>query len=170
MRNWMLLVLGVTACGKASAVPADVKETKEVVVTDAERQRMVESVTAWVKWNAEAWERGDIAALMETYLPGDSLVSMTQGKLYAARNSVEHMLDGISTDSDRHTEWQIYKIDVLAPDVAALALSFSYQGKHADKKPFDTRGVYTAVLAEKGGHLRIVQEHQSMPCTSRVQS
>jgi hypothetical protein len=175
MRNVTLLLLGVAAWqpgageGRSadSAVREDAREdavdVSEVTVTDAERRRMEDSVQTWVKMTADLWVQGDSAGLMDTYLPGDSVVVASEGEMIRTRDLAAMFAAGLGATSERKNTYQIHKIDVLAPGVAAVALSFQYQGKAADKQPFNPHGVHTAVLAERDGRLRIIQEHQSRP-------
>jgi ketosteroid isomerase-like protein len=147
---------GITACGDSDPAPlpvgaADktVTATAATAVGDIERNRMVDSVRAWVRLTADLWMKADSVGLMEQYLNEDSLVSVTQGVPTVARDSIEHMLDGIAKTSNRHIDVQIHRIDVLAPGIAALTMSFHFQGNDPDKKHFDSQGIYSAVAAER---------------------
>ena len=167
MRNWFVLVLGMVACNKPASSPARDDATRatteaSATVTDAERQRMEQAVTAWIKTTMDQWEQGDSAALMGTYAPTGPLVSAGNGELITARDSVANMLAGLSQTSDRKASYQSPKIDVLAPGIAAVTLTYRFEGKTPDKKAFSNGGAYSAVLAERDGKLQIVQEHQSM--------
>jgi uncharacterized protein (TIGR02246 family) len=170
MRNWMLLLLGAAACGKASAVPANVKEAKQALVTDAERERMEDSTKAWVQMCATKWEQGDSATLMGVYPTTGPLVSVSNGELYTSRDSIAHFLTGVTRLTDRKAGFQIHHIDVPAPGVAAVVLSYRYESTNPEKKHLVDRGVYTAVLVERDGHLQLIQEHQSASPDSKKDS
>jgi len=169
MRSWMLLLLGLTACGKSAATVAGEeanKSTTLAAVTDAERRRMEAAVDEWAQWCAERWEQGDSAALMTTYPASGPLMSVTDGRLDTTRASVARYLSGLDKIEDRKVSFEIQRIDVLAPGLAAVTLRYRYQGNRTGTGPSDDRGLYTAVLAERGGHLEIVQEHQSASSAS----
>jgi hypothetical protein len=71
---------GITACGDSDPAPlpvgaADktVTATAATAVGDIERNRMVDSVRAWVRLTADLWMKADSVGLMEQYLNEDSL-------------------------------------------------------------------------------------------------
>ena len=121
---------------------------------------MEDSVKAWLTMVDDRWEHGDSAALLDTYLPTGSLVSATDGQIMTSRDSAAQFLTGLSQMTDAKATYGDAKIGVLAPGVAAVTVPYDFQGKNQGKQ-FEFRGVYSAVLAERDGRLRIVQEHQS---------
>ena len=163
MRNALLLLLGVTACGRSAASTVDDKKREAGTVTADERRRMEDSVHAWLTRVFHDWERGDSAALMATYLPGAGpLVSAGDGELYTSRDSVAAFLTGVSQTTGKHASFEKPLVDVLAPGVAAATYKIQFGGVNPNKEKFERRGVYSVVVVEREGHLHIVQEHQSL--------
>ena len=108
---------------------------------------------------------GDAGAMLPTgrYT---SLVSATDGELYTSRDSVAQFYAGLKPTDARKATYQTPLVDVLAPGVAAVTVAFRASGISQGQK-FDHRGVYSAVLIERDGHLRIVQEHESFVPSSK---
>ena len=163
MRNVLLLLLGVTACGRSAASTVAERKPEAGTVTADERRRMEDSVHAWLARTFHDWEQGDSAALMATYLPGDGLlVSAGDGELYTSRDSVAAFLTGISQTTGKHASFEKPLVDVLAPGVAAATYKIQFGGVNPNKEKFERRGVYSVVVVEREGTLHIVQEHQSL--------
>jgi hypothetical protein len=54
-------------------------------------------------------------------------------------------------------------VDVLAPDAAAITITFSSAGiDPKTRKRSEVEGAYTAVLAVREGKTRALQQHQSI--------
>lgn len=165
MRNWMLLLLAASACQPAeSAVREDAVKVSEVTVSDAERQRMEDSTKAWIAKVDKHQEAKDSAGLMDTYLPGPRIVAAANGQLFTVRDS---SAAGISRfyQAVRAVTQDVGEpyIDVVAPGVAALTYPYTYTATSKKGKTWTVHGVYSAVLAERDGRLRIIQEHYSEP-------
>ena len=163
VRNVLLLLLGVTACKAASAVPAAVKTTDEVTVTADERGRMEDSVHVWIGNTFLDWEQADSARLMDTYLPGaEAVVSAGGGELITSRDSVAQFLAGLGQTTGRRASFETpssmsWRLEWPRPRIAS-----SLRVTTPKKQKVTHRGVYSAVLVEREGHLHIVQEHQSL--------
>jgi hypothetical protein len=126
MRNWMLLLLGVTACQPAeSAEREDAVKVSEVTVTDAERQRMEDSAKAWITLVNGYVEARDSVGMMGTYPPGTRAVSAGSGELVTTKDSVasgfSSFFRSVTAASIKEGESQI---DVVAPGVVALTYLF----------------------------------------------
>src|SRR4051794_34440220 len=107
MRNVLLLLLGVTACGRSAASTVDDRKPEAGTVSADERRRMEDSVNAWLARTFHEWEQGDSAALMATYLPGDGpLISAGDGELYTSRDSVAAFLVGLDKTTGRHASFE----------------------------------------------------------------
>jgi len=148
----VVALLVLPACGWKPVRPATVAAGATAAaspagVTDVERQRMKKAVIAWLDTTMHEWQRGDSAI-------GDGL-------MYTNRDSVARFLGGLSRIADKKIGHGTPTVDVLAPCVAALAVTYRAQGKPPKMKPFDTRAAYTAVLLERNGQLQILQEHTS---------
>ena len=126
MRNVLLLLLGVSACGRSAASTVDDKKPEAGTVTADERRRMEDSVHAWLARVFHDWEDGDSVALMGTYLPGAGpLVSAGDGELYTSRDSVAAFLIGVGQITGKQGSFSKPLVDVLAPGVAAATYQSS---------------------------------------------
>jgi hypothetical protein len=163
----VVALLVLPACGWKPVRPATVAAGATAAaspagVTDVERQRMKKAVIAWLDTTMHEWQRGDSAGLMNsTYPTAGGWVSIGDGLMYTNRDSVARFLGGLSRIADKKIGHGTPTVDVLAPGVAALAVTYRAQGKPPKMKPFDTRAAYTAVLLERNGQLQILQEHTS---------
>jgi ketosteroid isomerase-like protein len=123
---------------------------------------MLDSVRAFLDRERVMIAKGDTVAAMADYLPSGPLVSASGGKLATSRDSVIAGLRSFyQTTKSRELTIRSTKIDVLAPDVAALTADFVLSSKDSAGKSNEVRGVYSAVLATRDGRLRIIQENQS---------
>ena len=160
-------LLLLPACGWQPARPARAASgAAEAVspagVTDAERRRMEKAVIAWIDTTMHEWQQGDSAGLMNSTYPTEGgWVSVGDGVMYTNRDSVARFLGGLSRIADKKIDHATPTVNVLAPGVAALAVTYRAQGKPPKMKPFDTHAAYTAVLVEKKGQMLILQEHTS---------
>lgn len=165
MRKLTVVLLAlVSGCSRPStpaATRSNPTETPTASMTDAQRQATEDSAKAWLTLGQVQFERGDSAGMMGTYLADGPLVSAWDGKLVTSRDSVAQMLAGLSQVAEAKATFGDTKIDVLAPGVAAVTATYRFQGANQGQK-FDNRGVYSAVLAERDGRMRVVQEHNSM--------
>lgn len=156
---WLLLLVG---CGRP-AVPdpaSDTSNARPAAITDAQRQATEDSVEAWLTTAEKLLEQGDSAGIMAMYVATGVLVSAGDGKLMTTRDSVASMYAGLGQVKGAKVTMDDPKIDVLAPGVAAVTVPFGFEGTNQGQA-FDNRSVYSAVLAERDGRMRIIQEHSS---------
>jgi hypothetical protein len=169
MRNWSLLLLGVAACQPAeSAVLEDAVKVSNVTVSDAERQRMVDSTKAWIERVHHYAETLDSAGMANTYLQDRiQIVSAGDGDLWTSRDSVAASFARFSEGVRQHEATVKLEageplIDVVAPGVVAVTYPAAITATNKKGQSSKTsHAVYSAVLVEREGHLWIVQEHQS---------
>lgn len=158
-----LLLLLIVGCGRSDMPEVSDSQSAGAHPTSmsgAQRQATEDSARAWLAMVHDQMEHGDSAALMASYPPSGPLVSAGDGKLVTNRDSVASMLAGLSQVKGAKVTFDDPKVEVLAPGVAAVAVPSRFQGTNQGQA-FDNYSVYTAVLAERDGRMRVIQEHQS---------
>jgi len=134
--------------------------TATTTVSDVERRRMEDSTNTWIAMTFRQSEQADSAGMMDSYLPSEPVVSAYDGELITSRDSLEQSYAGLKEVTGRKASYHDVKIDVLAPGVAVATMLYRYEGTNKGKK-FIKRGVYSVVLAERDGRLRLIQESGS---------
>jgi ketosteroid isomerase-like protein len=134
--------------------------TPTTTVSDVERRRIEDSTKAWIAMTFRQSEQADSAGLMDSYVPSGPVASAYNGELITSRDSLEQSYAGLKEVTGTKATYHDVKIDVLAPGVAAATMLVRHEGVYKGKK-FIKRGVYTVVLAEREGRLRLIQESGS---------
>jgi hypothetical protein len=117
MRHWMLLLLGVTACGKSSETTPPARG-----MTAAEKAAVEDTVWKLNVYSMQAQSRRDLKALMQL-MPDTGALAITDGSMITDMDSLEAGVKqfwGLPFLSGLKVNWEKKRIDVLSPDAAVL--------------------------------------------------
>ena len=109
------------------------------------------------------WNRGDLDAFMEDYLPGDSTTFVGGKGLLrgpaAIRASYAPLFTGsVSRDS---LSFAILDVDPLAPDVVNLIGQYTLARRIGGRDSVTARGPTSLLVRRVDGRWRIVHDHSS---------
>lgn len=146
--------LGVAVALAAACVP-----TPRAAPSATERDAARREIASMMERSALAWNRGDLGAFMEDYLPGD-------GTTYIGRAGVLHGVEAIrAVYAPRFApggvrdslSFERLEVDLLAPDLAnAIAYYVLARGDS-----ITARGPTSLVMRRIDGRWRIVHDHSS---------
>ena len=110
------------------------------------------------RWEA-AWNRHDVAAMVETYAPNADAVNLA-GEWFKGREAFEKSLEQLHSGKTRGSIWQTEETNIrfLAPDIALVHVYVNSHGdRNADGSPMPPRRVIlTRVEVKRNGQWLIV--------------
>jgi beta-aspartyl-peptidase (threonine type) len=131
--------------------------------TDGERAALREEITAMLARSAANWNRGDLEAFVDDYLPGDSTTYVGgRGVLrgtaairaaYAPRFAPGGVRDSLS--------FVLLDVDPLAPGVINVVATYVLARRVGDRDSVTARGPTSLVMRRVDGRWRIVHDHSS---------
>ena len=151
-----LLALG-GACGAPSHTQLDA--TYQRAITDTLRTLIVDAY--------DLTKPGDkVARLMSLYPDSGRVISASGGQVTTTRDSLEAGIRAFWTYVGQNMqqpkwEWGPMRVDVLAPDAAALTTTYRVPHLTPRGQPHVIAGAWTAVFQRRGGRWVIIQEHLS---------
>jgi hypothetical protein len=157
MRNWLILVLGVVACGRSS------EESQTRGMTAAEKAAVEDTVWKLNVYSMQAQSRRDLKALMQL-IPDTGALAITDGSMVTDMDSLEAGIKqfwGLPFLSGLKVSWEKKRIDVLSPDAAVLTTEGSTVVDSAGKKQFTMRHLWTGLWQNRDGRWVVVQQHAS---------
>jgi hypothetical protein len=165
---WILLTF-VAACSSAGerardslvAASSAASQPKSSTLTPEVRARVEDSVRAFIRRGDIALNRRDVEELVAEQ--GDS-VGMTANGRYAVHtaDSVRNGFRYLEHVRSASISQKIRRLDVLAPDAAAITTEFDFATVDSAGKRDSVSGAWTAVVAQRGGRWVSLQEHTSM--------
>jgi beta-aspartyl-peptidase (threonine type) len=130
---------------------------------DAERAARRADVTAMLAHAAANWNRGDLDAFVDDYLPGSATTFIgSRGVLrgptairgaYAARFAPGGVRDSLS--------FEVIDVDALAPDVLNAIATYTLSRRVGARDSVTARGPTSLVMRRVDGRWRIVHDHSS---------
>lgn len=147
-------VLLATACAPAVAAAWH--------PSDSERRAVRDEIAAMLVRAAANWNRGDLDAFVDDYLPGDSTTFISRGVLrgpaairqaYAPRFEAGATRDSLS--------FLLLDVDPLAPDVANVIAAYVLARRVGDRDSVTATGPTSLVMRRVDGRWRIVHDHSS---------
>ena len=158
MRNWWILTLGVVACGRADGTPASDRS-----VTAAERAAVEDTIRKLNAYSMAAQSRRDLNGLMQL-MPETGALAITDGSMVTDMDSLRGGIEqfwGLPWLNDLKVQWEVRRIDVLAPDAAVVTTTGSTVLDSAGKKKFTIRHHWTGLWQNRDGRWVVVQQHAS---------
>jgi hypothetical protein len=132
-------------------------------LTADQRRAMEDSANAFVKRATQLVLHPDSASTIALYPSSGPIVFVNMGQLTTSLDEQAKMI-GTNARETPPDELTINstKVDVLAPDAAAVTITFSGAGTDPKThKRTPAKGAYTAVLVLREGRMRAIQQHQS---------
>jgi uncharacterized protein (TIGR02246 family) len=131
--------------------------------TEAERRAVRAEVSAMLIRAAANWNRGDLDAFVDDYLPGDSTTYIgSRGVLrgpaairaaYAPRFAAGAVRDSLS--------FVLLDVDPLAPDVANVIARYVLARRVEARDSVTAQGPTSLLMRRVNGRWRIVHDHSS---------
>jgi uncharacterized protein (TIGR02246 family) len=130
--------------------------------SDGERRAVRDEIAAMLVRAAANWNRGDLDAFVDDYLPGDTTTFIGRGVLrgptairsaYAPRFAPGGTRDSLS--------FILLDVDPLAPDVANVIATYVLARRVAGRDSVTARGPTSLVMRRVKGRWRIVHDHSS---------
>lgn len=153
------LLLGVASLAAACA-PATAGRYEP---TSAERASRRDEISAVLVRAASNWNRGDLDAFVDDYLPGEETTFVgSRGVLrgpeairsaYAPRFAPGGVRDSLS--------FEIVDVDPLAPDVLNVIATYVLARRVGGRDSVTARGPTSLVMRRVDGRWRIVHDHSS---------
>ena len=130
--------------------------------SDAQRRAVRDEIAAMLVRAAANWNRGDLDAFVDDYLPGDSTTFIGRGVLrgpaairsaYAPRFAPGGTRDSLS--------FVLLDVDPLAPDVANVIATYVLARRVGVRDSVTAQGPTSLVMRRVNGRWRIVHDHSS---------
>ena len=158
------LALAPTGAGSRAAEPLPASEaTAPVDVAD--------SVAPFLRRVERALDRRDLRLVMATYADTGLVISSAFGHMTESRTAIRADLERFFLGTVAlQFNFATPRVHLLAPDAAALAARYTASVTPRDAPPYTAHGVWTGVVAVRGGRLVILQEHQSQVSSDETAS
>jgi uncharacterized protein (TIGR02246 family) len=131
--------------------------------SDAERATRRDEISAMLAHAAASWNRGDLDAFVDDYLPGAETTFIgSRGVLrgpveiraaYAPRFAPSGVRDSLS--------FELIDVDPLAPDALNVIARYTLARRVAGRDSVTARGPTSLVMRRVDGRWRIVHDHSS---------
>jgi uncharacterized protein (TIGR02246 family) len=153
-RAAVVIALVTTAC--ASAIGGGWRPS------DAQRRAIRDEIGVMLVRAAANWNRGDLDAFVDDYLPGDTTTFIGRGVLrgpaairgaYASR-----FRPGATRDS---LSFVLLDVDPLAPDVVNVIATYVLARRVGGRDSVTAQGPTSLVMRRVNGRWRIVHDHSS---------
>lgn len=147
-------LLLATACARA---------TRGYHASAAERAAIRAELAAMLDRSARNWNRGDLDAFVDDYLPGDTTTyiggrGIVRGPAAIRRGYEPYFSGRVPHDS---LSFVILDVDPLAPDVANLIGQYTLSRQVGGRDSVTARGPTSLVVRRVDGRWRIVHDHSS---------
>ena len=159
----------VTACSSAGERARDSSATASTTasapqpspLTPEVRARVEDSVRAWIARGDSALNRRDVEAIVAEQADSTGMTSNGDYGV-STRDSVRSGFKYLEHVRSASISQKIRRLDVLAPDAAAVTTEFDFASVDSAGKRHAVSGAWTAVVAQRGGRWVSLQEHSSM--------
>jgi uncharacterized protein (TIGR02246 family) len=130
--------------------------------SDAQRRAVRDEIGAMLVRAAANWNRGDLDAFVDDYLPGDSTTFIGKGVLRgpaAIRRAYAPRFEpGATRDS---LSFVLLDVDPLAPDAANVIATYVLARRVGGRDSVTAQGPTSLVVRRVNGRWRIVHDHSS---------
>lgn len=131
--------------------------------TDTERAARRDEITAMLARAAANWNRGDLAAFVDDYMPGDATTFVGgRGLLHgtdAIRNAyAPRFAAGATRDS---LSFVLLDVDPIAPDALHVIATYVLTRRVGGRDSVTARGPTSLLMRRVDGRWRIVHDHSS---------
>jgi uncharacterized protein (TIGR02246 family) len=130
--------------------------------TEAQRRAIRDEVGAMLVRAAGNWNRGDLDAFVDDYLPGDSTTFIGKGVLRGPaairRAYAPRFAPGATRDS---LSFVLLDVDALTPDVANVIATYVLARRVGARDSVTAQGPTSLVMRRVNGRWRIVHDHSS---------
>jgi ketosteroid isomerase-like protein len=162
------LALVLAACNGSSravrdssvVVSSTASESRPSLITPEVRARVEDSVRAFIARGDSAVARRDVDAVVAEQADSSGMAQNGTYRIYTP-DSVRKGFAYLKRIRSASISERVQRIDVLAPDAAAFTTLFEFIAVDSAGKAHPARGVWTAILAQRGGRFVALQEHQS---------
>jgi beta-aspartyl-peptidase (threonine type) len=131
--------------------------------SDAERRALHEEIVAMLARGAANWNRGDLDAFMDDYLPGDTTTyiggrGILRGPAAIRNAYAPRFAPGAIRDS---LSFVLVDVDPLAPDVINVVATYILARHIGARDSVTAKGPTSLVMRRVEGRWRIVHDHSS---------
>jgi hypothetical protein len=161
----LALLLTISACTKNMPDGGKEPATGGNSFTASQQAAMEDSAKTFIDHAVQLVMHPDSGAVLKLYPQSDSVVFVEDGKLITSLKDLAKMAGAQAHQAGVPPTVTIdsRKIDVLAPDAAAVTITFTGAGTDPQTRKKQTvQGAYTVVLAIRDGATRSIQGHQSI--------
>ncbi len=143
-----------TSAGAASAT--------NTPLNDSQRKAMEDSASAFIARALQLARRPDSASIAALYPASGDILVVLNGAAITSRDELGRMISEETHQPGMQITFDSRKVDVLAPDAAAITTTFTVVGTDPKTRKKQTvKGAWTSVIALRDGAMRIIQSHQS---------
>lgn len=155
MRRWLIAaaVVGLAACATTTAYRPSANE----------RAALRDEMTAMLARAAASWNRGDLDAFVDDYLPGNETTYIGSRGLLRGPDAIRaayapRFVPGAVRDS---LSFELLDVDPLAADVTNIIATYILVRHVGGRDSVTARGPTSLLMRRVDGRWRIVHDHSS---------
>jgi ketosteroid isomerase-like protein len=130
------------------------------------RKAIADTLTRLIEEAYDLTAPEPVARLMDLYPDTGAVISATDGRIVASRDSIQGAIESFWESMGRNMQrpkwvWGERRIDVLSPTSAVMTATYTIPHFAPTGEPHTVGGAWTAVFQKRGGRWRIIHEHLS---------
>jgi ketosteroid isomerase-like protein len=157
-------IVSLAAC-KATEAPG--APTPSVSGVSAEGQRAIaDTITRLIEGAYDLTQPAAVQRLMSLYPDSGPVVSATDGRFTASRDSIQGAIESFWESMGRNMQrpkwvWGDRRVDVLSPTAAVMTATYTIPHAAPSGEAHTIGGAWTAVFQKRRGRWVIIHEHLS---------
>ena len=162
-----LMVFLALLCGACKATEAPGAPAPSVSGVSADGQRAIaDTITRLIEDAYDLTKPQAVQRLMALYPDSGPVISATDGRITASRDSIEASIESFWESMGRNMQrptwvWGERRIDVLSPTAAVMTATYTIPHFAPSGEPHTVGGAWTAVFQKRHGRWLIIHEHLS---------
>ena len=165
-RQALLLIALVAGACKATEAPGAPAPTDASGVSVEGQRAIADTITREIEEAYDLTKPGAVQRLMSLYPDSGPVISATDGRITASRDSIQGSIESFWESMGRNMQqprwvWGERRIDVLSPTAAVMTATYTIPHFAPSGEPHTVGGAWTAVFQKRRGRWVIIQEHLS---------